>query len=362
MHHRNEPATAQHAQSRRRFLSRGSKLLLTAILPPVRCLPQLQAFLLETAGIVGIDLAKKLYDKLLEYVSGHTLSSVFPEPTIADVKGWIQNAVLNLEAKIDQLSRKIDRDNLISMQSDLDAIRNQFADYASLPPGLRNANRQLLFNCEAASARLLSLSQNYDQAFFLSSVTLAHRLLTRYALYELDSESGQDASGHVVSLISTGEMQRYFSWAAGARARLVDSLAPQYSINCAIASKPLLVGLPTTRCEIFRRGKVVSDTGTMTWPISIYKTELEARRASMTKAMDRLPMVSRGDVSTWRKVNRSSGAGIAQGAKCLQAMYYKVTGHPCPAFFDEARLQLSNTALFSTGWDGQLKAGRPWGP
>lgn len=362
MHPIDESATPSSQPSRRSFLATGSKFLVTAAaLPAVPCLPQIQAFLLETGGIVALDLSKKLYDKLLEYISGNAITRVFPEPTIRDVNGWIQGAVVSIEAKIDQLSARIDANNLSRMQADLAVVRNALADYASLGPANRKANRQYLYTCDQLSTGLLTLSQNYDQALFLGNVSLAHLLLARYALYELDLENGPDASGHITSLLRTGDVQRYFSWAAGARARLVDSLAPQYSINCT-EQKPLLYGLPTTQCEISRRGKPAAKTGVMSWSDTEYKTELDVRRGTIKKAMDRMTLLSRRDVEVWRSVNRCSGENIAQGAKCLRTMYYNATGYACPAFFNDARLELHNTASFSTGWNGDLKPGRPWGP
>lgn len=356
------PATTPHAQSRRHFLKGGGTFLVTAaVLPSVPCLPQVQAFLLETGGMVALDLSKKLYDKLLEYISSNTMNRVFPEPTIRNVNGWIQDAVVSIEAKIDQLSARIDAYNLSRMQADLTVVRNSLARYASFGPANRKANKHLVETSDQLSMGLLTLAQNYDQALFLGNISLAHLLIARYALYELDLENGPDAMGDIKTLISTGDVPRYLSWAAGARARLVDSLAPQYSINCT-EDKPLLFGLPTTQCEISRRGKSIAKTGVMSWSDSPYKAEPEIRHASVKKAMDRMDTLNRHEVEVWRSVNRYSGENIAQAAKCVRTMYSNATGYPCPAFFNDSRLELHNTASFSAGWNGDLRRGRPWGP
>lgn len=235
--------TTQKGRSRRDFVLGTSKFCLGALLLPLESLAQLQSLVV----VVGIDLGKKLYDKILNLVSatiydktrnfvnadmfGNTLHSEFPEPTIGDVKGWINGAVIDLESRIDKVSEKIDQVNLEQMQNKLEAIKSGVWHYLSLPPQLRSANRGLLEFCDDRLNELLPLSQNYYQALFFSSVTLAHKLLVRFLLFALDSETGQDASGHVTSLVDSNEMNRYFNWATKSSRRPSKGDRISYSIN-----------------------------------------------------------------------------------------------------------------------------------
>jgi len=84
-------------------------------------------------------------------------------------------------------------------------------EYVSLEATIQPQNRTLLANCDLISAGLVPLSQQYDQAFFVSTVALGYRLATLFALYNLDKGRNNSGSGHISALVSSGEITTYFS-------------------------------------------------------------------------------------------------------------------------------------------------------
>jgi hypothetical protein len=107
------------------------------------------------------------------------------------VRAWIQNAVAEIEAFVSaELRRQLDEKVLEQMRANVQGITTDIYQYASLEVSNRNRNRYLLETCDTASASLVPLSLNYDQALFITTTAMAYRLFTLYALYELDRDPG----------------------------------------------------------------------------------------------------------------------------------------------------------------------------
>jgi hypothetical protein len=290
---------------------------------------------------IGLDLGKKLYEKGIDYAGGALLQDIFKEPQPINVQEFISEAVTSIESKIAGLEAKIDEQNLNRMRSDLDSIKYSFAEYAALDPGLREANRNLLLHCDTASAGLLSLSMRYEQAFFLSTAVLAYRLLTRFALFQLDSSSGVNAQGHVTSLVSSGEMKSYFQSATQSRARLVGSLAPQYAFSCSRHQELLPFATPKTECDVLRANVKISKTNVMSWGSESDQSAQHIYQKTNQSALAyvyNLPTY-KSDHATWSSVLQKSAEQILLGADCMDRMYYAASRLRCPPQFNRGPLE-----------------------
>ena len=323
----------------------------TLIAPP-RSESQIPPLLLD----IGLDLGKKLFDMGIEYAKGTVLETVFKQPTISDVHQWVDRSVTSIEAKIAALDAKIDRLNLDKMASDLQSVKNEFEHYARMPLNQKQQNRYLLEYCDTKSNELLPQTQKYDQAFFLSSTVLAYMMLTSFALYQHDSSAGPGAEAHVASLVST--VESYFASAAGSRARLVDKLAPHYTIRCNDVEKEGFFTSPKTACSILRGEAVVAKLQATTWPSNSQRygaqgyTLIEERSA--VKYLNRM-LVLKSDWGHWRNVNRKSGEQIESAAECMNWMYWVACKKTCPAQLDKKWLDLSNTSSLQYTWEGDAK-------
>ena len=322
---------------------------LGSLIPPHPSSAQIPPILLA----VGLDVGKKLFDMGIDYAKGAVLSDVFKEPTLGNVHEWVSQAVTSIEARIDALDAKIDQQNLNRMMSDLDSIREQFEHYSQLPPRLQGPNRYLLAYCDTTSGDLLSLSQKYEQAFFLSSTVLAYRLLTRFALFQLDSSNGANAEGHITSLVPS--MKAYFEWATDSRSRLVSKLAPHYKVLCKDVDKGGLFTTPKTACDIFRGEALISKTKVMNWAGKTEKHGINGYSYATSKnALDylnKLPALQ-NDWRNWRNVNRKSGEQIELAATCMSRMYLSATTLLCPLLLDRQQLMLKNTSTLQYSWEG----------
>ena len=340
--------------SRRSFLSNAALVSIGSFVGQRSSAGQV----LELFSGIGIDVGKKLLDKGINYALGAPLNDLFKEPTLTDVHQWIDQSVTLLEKKIDALSAKIDSQNLNLMQSQLDSVRSAFNDYVSLDPATRREYKTSLIQCEFITSQLLSLSQKYDQAFFLSTVVVAYRLLTKYALYQLDKEDGKNGQGHITSLESGREIQSYLYWAAQTRTRLVSSLAPHYAAHC--TTTPVVFHADNFECVIYKNGTVVGTTG------SAKLSEKEKWYEQLSNAAERylndMPQLT-NDLNTWRAVNRKSREQIVTADHCMREMYYSATGKSCPPLLDTKMLDLKNTATFQYnngyGWSTQRDAFAP---
>ena len=313
--------------SRRRVLAMAGIASLGSLVAPFQIESQVPPFV---AGL-ALDLGKKLFDAGIEYAKGKALEDVFKEPTLVDVHEWVNQAVTSIESKVAALDAKIDQQNMDRMTSELDSIQDHFEHYSELPANQRERNRILLDQCDDKCSELLPLSQKYEQAFFLSSAVLGYKMLTRYALYELDRSHGAGAEVHVTNLEKT--VRSYFEWASGARAKLVGKLMPRYRIVCKHVDKGSLVTSPKTQCDIFRGEDLVLKTDVMTWsymaaksgedgyPLKTFKAALADLRSSPN---------TKNDWRDYREVSRKSDEQLNGANECMQRMYLAATRRNCP--------------------------------
>lgn len=343
--------------TRRRFMAAAGAMGISALLPSDRAGAQL-GIVANIAVVVGLDLAKHLYDKLQDYMAGKVMGKVFTEPSITDAKVWIDGAVVSLESRLDVLEQRIQENRLRDMESTLAAICSQLAEYFSLSPSLYAANRAKLDSCSYHTAELMNKCEDYDQSLVLANTTMAHRLICQYALYKLDSAKG-DASGHITSLVNSGELERYFGWAPKARARIVASMAPKQLIKCSSIEKHDR----SARCDFLERGVVVGSTGGHTWNAAA--SEADARLREYKLAFNDLgksgPVAA--EVRNWKEFNRKTGVAIYTGCELASTLYHNATGRQCPALLDTAKLELQNTSEIDYTFDGQhVHYGGRWIP
>jgi len=343
--------------TRRTFLAAAGATGISALLLPDQADAQL-GIVANIAVVVGLDLAKHLYDKLQDYMAGRVLGKVFTEPSIGDAKNWINGAVLSIESRLDQLEQRIEENRLRDMESTLAAICSQLAEYFSLPPALYAANRAKLDNCSFRTAELISMCEEYDQTLVLANTTMAHRLICQYALYKLDSAKG-DASGHITSLVTSGELDRYFGWAPKARARIVASLAPNVLIKC----YPISKHDHSARCDFVQRGAVVGRTDGHAWSTAADEAEALVREYKLAfHDIGKIGPVS-ADVHSWKAFNVKTGEAIYAGCELARTMYHGATGSQCPELLDTSQLELQNTSEIRYTFDGQHEhRGGDWKP
>jgi hypothetical protein len=171
-----------------------------------------------------------LLEGAISYVGGQLMSHALGDPTITDVRAWIQNAVAEIEAFVSaELRHQLDEKVLEQMRANLQGITTNIYQYASLDPHHRERNRYLLETCDTTTATLVPLSINYDQALFVTTTAMAYRLFTLYALYELDKDPG-----HIRSARSM--MDDFVVRTSGIRDRVGFQMSPanHFKINCSI--------------------------------------------------------------------------------------------------------------------------------
>jgi hypothetical protein len=351
------PLPQPRALTRRTFMTAAGAMGISGLLLSNRANAQL-GIVANIAVVVGLDLAKHLYDKLQDYMAGKVMGKVFTEPSITDAKVWIDGAVLSIESRLDVLEQRIQENRLRDMESTLAAICSQLAEYFSLPPSLYAANRAKLDSCSYHTAELLNMCEDYDQSLVLANTTMAHRLICQYALYKLDSVRG-DASGHITSLVTSGELERYFGWAPKARARIVASMAPKELIKCYSTSNHGR----SARCDVLERGTVVESTGGHSWDTAASEADARLREYKLAyHDLGKSGPVS-AEVHRWKELNRKTGVAIYTGCELARTMYHGATGSQCPALLDTAKLELQNTSEINYTFDGQHEhRGGSWNP
>ena len=182
--------------------------------------------LASAAAFVGL----ALLEGAIGYVGGRLMASALGDPSISDIRAWIEHAVAELKAFVSaELRRQLDQRVMEQMRADLQGIMINIYQYASLDPANRQANRYLVETCDTATARLVALSFNYDQALFITTTAVAYRLFTLHALYELDGDAGHIRSAKPL-------MDEFLKEASASRDRLGHEMAPSthFKINCGI--------------------------------------------------------------------------------------------------------------------------------
>lgn len=303
-------------------------------------------------AIIGLDLAKSLYDKLIDHISDAALGLAFREPSITDEKAWVEGAISSIEARLDRIEKKIDQDRLADMQSKLTSITSMLAEFGALDPRLQLARSSvpMLDAIDSQSAELLSQCRQYDQSLTLASVVLANRLICRYALLKNDTANGFDGRGRISTLISTQEMSGYFGWAIAARARLVDGLAPKYRFDCRFK-----LYTAHADCDIYRNDVKTTMNSTSD------SVDVADREQSLRSANNRAWLMLhesqnfRSEVLVWKQMNVKSRDAISSGANCVARVYRAACGAECPSLFQTQALEIPNTSSLVAVFDGSRR-------
>ena len=152
-----------------------------------------------TFGSVAAFVGLALLEGAIAYVGGKLMAKALGEPSIRDVRVWIDNAVADLKEFVsDELRRQLIQQSVQEMVTDLTAINTNLYHYASLSKQNRERNRFLLENSAESTARLVPHSLKFDQAYFVGTAALAYRLITLNALYDLDQEQGHIATARTM--------------------------------------------------------------------------------------------------------------------------------------------------------------------
>ena len=175
--------------SRRRLVGIGTIGLLASTLPrPVSA--QEPVSTLAAVSFVGIALLQGA----ISYVGGQLAAAALGSATISDVQAWIHAAVAEIEAFVSaELRRQLDEKVIEQIRADLQGVITNLNEYASLMPKNLKQNRYLIHDSDTMTSRLLPLSLNYDQAFFISTAIMAYRLFTMQFLYLADRDKGHIA-------------------------------------------------------------------------------------------------------------------------------------------------------------------------
>src|SRR5229473_63312 len=88
---------------------------------------------MEELAAVAAYVGLKLLDGAISYVGGQLMSHALGDPTITDVRAWIQNAVAEIEAFVSaELKRQLDEKTLQQMRAGLEGINTDLYHYAKL--------------------------------------------------------------------------------------------------------------------------------------------------------------------------------------------------------------------------------------
>ena len=265
--------------SRRDLMRIALASALSSFFPGLNDAQPLPPMLLATAGAWA---ANKLLEQTISYVGGEIISKAFSRSSISDVKDWVQNAIAGVESSLGNLSDKIEADKMAEMTSRLESLKHQFMEYASLEAAIQPQNRFLLANCDTISAELVPLSQHYDQAFFVSSAAMGYRLATLFALYSLDKGANNTGSGHVSSLVGSGEIDKYLHKSIAARGRILHAMDPYNHVSSQCSYERSIVPLngPTTSCQVLKSGSPPVSLGPMKWDWSLSEDEVRKETAA----------------------------------------------------------------------------------
>lgn len=315
-------ATFPSAISRRNWIRMASASILFPFFPGWNE-AQLPPPLLAAATWAGT----KLLQQAASYIGGAILSEAFNNPSIADVKGWVQDSVAEVESSIAKLSDKIDAFNLNQMTSGLESLKRQFMEYVLVDPSKQQQNRPLLANCDALSAGLIPLAQHYDQAFQVATVAMGYRLATLFALYQLDNDGRLDkngakqGSGHVKLLAVDGEVDTFFQRSTAARQRILASMLPEKhgSLECSYEASLLPFRGPTTNCQVLLDGQAAANSGPMQWDSGL--SVLEVRRETVAKTTPLLRSVLKHQSENYQSFRDQSRTQIQLVWQCFDRMY-----------------------------------------
>jgi len=223
------------------------------------------------AGFVALELLKGA----IGYAGGKLLASALGDPSITDVQVWIRTAVAELEAFVSaELKRQLDAKVLEQLQANLAAVNTHLYQYSHLSDDGKKKNKYLLEASDVATASLLPLAQNYDQALFIATTGIALRLYTIFALYELDREPG-----HIVSFRPM--IETFTKSAQGARDRIADKMDPKNYVtgSCVLVEHRPGSNWLFSACQVTENAKVVHKFSTDKGPL--------VAQAELKKQIDR---------------------------------------------------------------------------
>ncbi|MCY0854040.1 hypothetical protein [Cupriavidus sp. D39] len=229
-----------------------------------------------TTGAAAAFVGLALLQGGISYVGGKVMSSALGDPTISDVRIWIQNAVAELEAYVSaELKIRLDALVMEQMRASLQGVTTILYEYASLKPKKQEQNKLLLQNSDIEISRLIPLSLNYDQALFITTTAMAYKLFSIYALYKLDKDPGHIKSARPM-------MDDFVKQASASRDRVGLSMSPKshFSINCTI------VGETKYTCIATQDGNAIVPSHTAPAQIcrnGICRDSFDVMRESITK-------------------------------------------------------------------------------
>ncbi len=139
----------------------------------------------EEAAAVFVGTA--LLQGAIAHVGGMLMTSALGEATITDVRTWIAEAVVELEAFF---SAKIDQNTIEMLVSNVSGIQTNLHTYASLELKSRPANRYLIDTADVLTASSIDRLYNYPQAQEIWYTAIAYRYFEVWAHYLLDKDNG----------------------------------------------------------------------------------------------------------------------------------------------------------------------------
>lgn len=209
--------------------------LLTGLAVTPLSLTGLRAFSAEpfswsaAAAYVGL----KLLDGAISYVGGKLLASALGDPTISDVRLWIDDAVKEIKAFVSaELQRQLTDIEIKELAGELNGLRDNLYHYASLSEDSRGKNRFLIEHAATHSVELVNRALEFEEAYFIATTALAYRYFVVQALYEIDKSEGHANQGHIVALKPT--IDRALTKLTEARNNIEYAMSPdrRYSISC----------------------------------------------------------------------------------------------------------------------------------
>jgi hypothetical protein len=266
---------------------------------------------MEQLAAVAAYVGLKLLDGAISYIGGQLMSHALGDPTITDVRAWIQNAVAEIEAFVSaELRRQLDERVLEQMRADLEGINTNLYHYASLESP-NQTNRYLLEICDTTTARLMPLSLNYDQALFVTTTAMAYRLFTLCGLYELDKDTGHIESARPM-------MDEFVTRTSAIRDKIGALMSPEnhFRINCTI------VGEKDYTCTGIRDGVPITPPYHAP-PLINGRDSFDVMREAIKKSMAPLtdPIQKQHD-----EFLKSANSSIRLAIECYNKMCEKIGG------------------------------------
>lgn len=302
-----------------RLFSRRKILAGIVALPMFLSLPRsVRAAEPFTMAWVGI----KLTEGAIAFVGGELLRIALGEPSISDVKKWIEHAVRELKEFV---AEQLRRQTLAQIDADLSGVIYNVHHYAALTDENQQKNVYLLEHAVNTTSSLVPQSLRFEEAYFVTTVALAYRLFAVYGLYRLDGDKG-----HIRSLqLMVDDVLRTLSVR---RDDLGFRMAPErrYGMSCFSRSsgtgvphkQPNGAGTMVYSCVGTDKGKAITSRHSVAIGIedvyhAIYGVVRDRVRTELAQHTE--PMRQRAD-----KFLRAADTSIQRILECYQAMSSQV--------------------------------------